>query len=95
MNEQNINKSSMLAVGSVLRGVYRIERYLSSGGFGNTYVATNVEFNEVVAIKEFFMRGVTHRDANHTTVSVSNSDNKVLFHEQLQKQILARIYSSI
>ncbi len=75
----------MLPVGCMLRGIYRIESYLSSGGFGNTYIATNVEFEETVAIKEFFMRGVSQRDANNTTVSVSNSENKDIFNEQLQK----------
>ncbi len=85
MSEQNINQSPMLTVGSILRGIYRIDSYLSSGGFGNTYVATNVEFDEVVAIKEFFMKGVTQRDANNTTISVSNTENKPLFKEQLQK----------
>ena len=77
--------SSLLSIGTVLKNIYRIDRYLSSGGFGNTYVATNVEFDEVVAIKEFFIKGVTERDANNTTVSVSNSENKNLFEEQLQK----------
>ncbi len=75
----------MLPVGCILRNVYRIDSYLSSGGFGNTYLATNIEFDEVVAIKEFFIRGVTQRDANNTTVSVSNIENKDLFNEQLQK----------
>ena len=83
--EENINNNSMLSVGSILRGIYRIDRYLSSGGFGNTYVATNIEFDEVVAIKEFFIKGVTQRDINSTTVSVSNSENEALFAEQLQK----------
>ena len=45
----------MLKVGTILRGTYRIDSYLSSGGFGNTYVATNIEFEERVAIK-----GVLH-----------------------------------
>ena len=62
----------MLRVGAILRGIYRIDSYLSSGGFGNTYVATNIEFDERVAIKEFFMKGVTQREDNQTTVSVSN-----------------------
>ena len=75
----------MLPVGAKLRGIYRIESYLSSGGFGNTYVATNVEFDETVAIKEFFIKGVSQRDDNNTTVSVSNNDNLMLFDEQLQK----------
>ncbi len=75
----------MLREGTVLRGVYRIDGYLSSGGFGNTYVATNVEFDEKYAIKEFFMRGVSQRDGNNTTVSVSNAENETAFASQLEK----------
>ena len=75
----------MLKVGTILHGTYRIDSYLSSGGFGNTYVATNVEFDERVAIKEFFMKGVTQRDDNQTTVSVSNSENTNSFQEQKEK----------
>ena len=75
----------MLRVGAVLHGVYRIDRYLSSGGFGNTYVATNIEFDEQYAVKEFFMSGVSQRDANNTTVSVSNSKNRDVFASQLEK----------
>ena len=83
--QDNINNKSMLRVGTILRGIYRIDSYLSSGGFGNTYVATNVEFDERVAIKEFFMKGVSQRDENQTTVSVSNSDNTEQFGEQREK----------
>lgn len=75
----------MLKVGTILRGTYRIDSYLSSGGFGNTYVATNIEFDERVAIKEFFMKGVTQRDDNQTTVSVSNTENSNSFLEQKEK----------
>ncbi len=75
----------MLKVGTILHGTYRIDRYLSSGGFGNTYVATNIEFDERVAIKEFFMKGVTQRDENQTTISVSNVENKDSFLAQREK----------
>ena len=85
MTHQGLNNASMLKVGTILRGTYRIDSYLSSGGFGNTYVATNVEFDERVAIKEFFMKGVTQRDDNQTTVSVSNSENTNSFQEQKEK----------
>jgi serine/threonine-protein kinase len=85
MTQQEINKTSMLKVGTILHGTYRIDSYLSSGGFGNTYVATNVEFEEKVAIKEFFMKGVTQRDDNQTTVSVSNAENSNSFLEQKEK----------
>ena len=74
----------MLRVGAILDGKYRIERYLSSGGFGNTYVAIN-EFGEQVAIKEFFLRGVNQREANNTTVSVSNTENRAQFDQQRAK----------
>ena len=75
----------MLRVGTVLHGTYRIDRYLSSGGFGNTYVGTNIQFWEQYAIKEFFMRGISQRDNNNTTVSVSNTDNRDTFASQLEK----------
>lgn len=83
--QEPINNQSMLKVGTILRGTYRIDSYLSSGGFGNTYVATNIEFEERVAIKEFFMKGVTHRDDNQTTISVSNAENRNSFLEQKEK----------
>lgn len=84
-NSNNILQESMLRVGTVLRGIYRIESYLSSGGFGNTYVATNIEFNERYAIKEFFMKGITQRDGNSSTVSISNSINQESFSQQKEK----------
>ena len=83
MND-NINTASMLRVGAILDGKYRIERYLSSGGFGNTYVAIN-EFGEQVAVKEFFLRGINQREANNTTVSVSNTENRAQFDQQRVK----------
>ena len=85
MTQQEINNQTMLRVGTILRGIYRIDSYLSSGGFGNTYIATNIEFEERVAIKEFFMKGVTQREDNQTTVSVSNADNKDGFLAQREK----------
>lgn len=81
-----INVHSMLPVGTLLQnGKYRIERYLSSGGFGNTYVATNTEFEEQVAIKEFFIRGVSERDSDTVGVSVSNKENVEQFSSQKEK----------
>jgi len=80
------DEKNMLPVGTMLqRGKYRIERYISSGGFGNTYLATNTTFNEPVAIKEFFMRDVALRDSETTAVSVVNTTNLPVFQEQLEK----------
>ena len=85
MSENAINQESMLRVGTILHGSYRIDRYLSSGGFGNTYVATHIDFDETYAVKEFFMKGVTQRDGNNTTVSVSNREKVGEFKGQLEK----------
>lgn len=83
--QESINNTSMLKVGTILRGIYRIDSYLSSGGFGNTYVATNIEFDERIVIKEFFIKGVTQRESNQTTISVSNIENENTFQEQKEK----------
>lgn len=78
-----IDANSMLQKGALLHNnTYRIDNYLSSGGFGNTYRATNIEFNEVVAIKELFLKGICQRNTD-STVSVSNSTNSQLFDQQL------------
>ena len=77
----------MLPIGTELQmGKYRVERYLSSGGFGNTYVVRNVAFDEVFAMKEFFMRGINERDNDHSThISVSNPSNSQQFEQQREK----------
>lgn len=66
-------------------GKYIIKQLLGQGGFGNTYIAYNTEFEETVAIKEFFMKGVTERDEATRAVSVSNSENLLVFEEQREK----------
>ncbi len=82
---RRINNESMLPVGTVLSGRYRIDRYLSSGGFGNTYVATNIKFGNTVAVKEFFINKVSQREQDNVTVTVSNPGNNLLFTQQLEK----------
>ena len=66
-------------------GKYRIERVLGQGGFGNTYVSVNTVFNERVAIKEFFMRGVSLREDDQISISISVPENKDSFNAQKDK----------
>jgi len=81
-----IDSHSMLSMGSMLQmGKYRIDSYLSSGGFGNTYVVTNLQFDERMAMKEFFMKGISERNPDQTTVSVSNGLNQKQFDQQRNK----------
>ena len=75
-DQNNINPESMLKTETVLRGTYRIDGYLSSGSFGNTYLASHVHLEEKYAIKEFFMNGVTQREKDANYVSISNQANE-------------------
>jgi len=80
------NNEQMLCLGTTLQGgKYRIERYLACGGFGNTYVVFNTVFEELFAMKEFFMKGVSARDADNTTVCVFNTADGDHFAEQKEK----------
>ena len=46
-----------LQTGATLRGgTYRIDRVLGQGGFGITYLATDLSLDKHVAIKEFFLK---------------------------------------
>lgn len=72
--------NNLLPVGATLNdGKYRIDKYLASGGFGNTYLAYDCNFNMPVAIKEFFIAGVNDRQAVTRSVSVSNAVNQPIF----------------
>ncbi len=56
-------------------GEYRIDAVLGQGGFGITYLATQVALNRKVAIKEFFMKEFCERnaDTSHVTLGTSGS----------------------
>jgi serine/threonine-protein kinase len=74
--------SLLLPVGTMLRqGAYRIERHLASGGFGNTYLATDVNLEAKVAIKEFYISTVNIRNAETLMVEVSNATNEGMFND--------------
>ena len=62
---------------------YRIDKYLGSGGFGNTYLVTKVSFNETFAMKEFFMKDLNLR--SEETVTVNTPANEDTFESQKRK----------
>lgn len=75
----------MLPKGTILHGNLRVDGYLSSGGFGNTYVVTYIGFDKKRAVKEFFMKGVSERDMETGAVMVSNAAKIPEFNDQLRK----------
>ena len=68
-------------------GKYRIERKLGQGGFGITYLATQVSSNRQVAIKELFIGGSGQaiNDRRGNQVVVTNSANQQSFNQQKAK----------
>ncbi|MDH4983223.1 serine/threonine-protein kinase [Hyphomicrobium sp. D-2] len=53
-----------LPSGTVLVGDYRIERVLGAGGFGITYLATEIALARLVTIKEYFPSDIAAREGN-------------------------------
>lgn len=76
----------MLQVGMKLqKGKYVIKKQLASGGFGNTYIVVDQQFEDEFALKEFFIKGVNDRGDDNTTVSISNGANTKQFESQKEK----------
>ena len=81
-----MESNSFLKVGALLNhNKYRIERYLASGGFGNTYEGVNVSLGKKCAIKEFFLKGIAMRNEQTTDVHIAISDNKRIYNSQREK----------
>ena len=78
------NDRNMLPIGALLKqGEYRVERYIASGGFGNTYEVVHTRLPKRFAVKEFFMRGINQREG--VLVSVSLAENSESFNQMREK----------
>ena len=75
-----------LSSNSLLQGgKYKIIRFLSSGGFGNTYEGVHTMMDIRVAIKEFFPKMSCDRDQNTSHVTVATQGNRELV-DKLRKK---------
>ena len=86
-----------LRPGTVVGKKYIIGQLLGSGGFGNTYLAFDTEFDVKVAIKEFYPKGILARaDDRKTLISVESEKanykyglNKFLDEAKLLQKFIA------
>lgn len=65
-----------LSAGTLLQHeTYRIEKVLGQGGFGITYLATDLNLQRKIAIKEFFPKDFCDRDetTSHVTLGTKNT----------------------
>lgn len=66
----------LLKKGTLLQGgKYKIEKVLGQGGFGITYLATQINLNRKVAIKELFMKDMCCREEDTNQVYYISSDS--------------------
>ena len=77
-----------LKKGSLLdHGKYRIERILGQGGFGITYLATDLGLDKLRAIKEFFPKDYCDRDETTSRITLGTS-NTAEFVDKLKKKFI-------
>ncbi len=77
-----------LASGTLLhQGTYRIEQVLGQGGFGITYLATDLNLQRLVAIKEFFPKDYCERDETTSQVHLGTK-NTAEFVNRLKAKFL-------
>lgn len=68
-----------LAAGTLLHnGTYRIEQVLGQGGFGITYLATDMNLQRLVAIKEFFPKDYCDRADDSRNMTTGGSGASVM-----------------
>ncbi len=80
-----MNNTNTLPIGTALNnGTYRIDEYLASGQFGNTYKVTEIRTGNIFAIKEFYLADDVVRQ-NDNTVTVTTSAKEALFEGQKNK----------
>lgn len=86
-----------LKQGTILQGgKYEIVRMLGQGGFGITYEAIQVSLGRKVAIKEFFMKEYSDRDADTSYVTLGSSQGSRELVEKFRTKFLreARMIAS-
>ena len=77
--------SKALERGTVLDGKYKLDGMVGEGNFGITYMATNTQSGERVAIKEYFPVELCTREAGSSEVEFTSKQAKGSFEKGLKR----------
>jgi len=76
-----------LQPGTLIHNRYRVERVLGAGGFGVTYMVTDLKENCIAAMKEYMPMDIAYRPTGSKEVRPLTIENKA-FYEKFGKQFL-------
>jgi len=79
-----MEKQSHLPIGYRLQE-YQIDRVLGQGGFGITYLATDVNLDKQIVIKEFFPKEFSSRESNVYSIVSHKGDENELYRYLMKK----------
>lgn len=71
-------------------GKYRIERVLGQGGFGITYLATDIALDRKVAVKEFFPKDYCDRNGSTSHITIG-TESAAEFVQKLKAKFLKEV----
>lgn len=83
--ESYVPDNMVLPVGTVLMGNFIIGKVLGKGGFGITYLAYDVKYHKIIAIKEYFPIELAIRKQGETGLMVRDRKSAELFKSGVAK----------
>lgn len=74
-----------LPCGTILMGNFIVGRVLGKGGFGITYLAYDVKYGKIIAVKEYFPIEFAVREPNGTGITVRDRKSAEMFRHGAEK----------
>lgn len=83
--ESYLPDNMVLPCGTILMGNFIIGNVIGKGGFGITYLAYDVKYGKVIAVKEYFPIELSLRESNGTGLMVRDKKSAEIFKHGAEK----------